>query len=79
MRDSFKIDCGIRNEKREITGYGCFADNYDSNKAGRHENTYWGGMVKLSQKILAGCGSEKPYVGPSVIPYGNSQESTYKL
>ena len=31
--DSFKIYCRIRNEKREIAGYGYFADNCDSNQA----------------------------------------------
>ena len=34
MRDSFKIDVEMRDEKQKITGYGRHTENCDSNQAG---------------------------------------------
>ena len=48
MRDSFKIDDGMRNKKQKITRYGRYAENCDSNQVGK--DSQWGGMTRLSQK-----------------------------
>ena len=34
MWDSFKIDCGMRDEKQKIAGHGCYTENCESNQAG---------------------------------------------
>lgn len=34
MRDSFKVDGGMRVEKQKITGYGCYTETCDSKQVG---------------------------------------------
>ena len=59
MRDSFKVDGGMRVEKQKITRYGHYAENCDAYQSVPRKilRVELNGGIK--PKTLAGCGIEK--------------------
>ena len=48
IRESLKIDCGMRDKKQKIIRYRRYALDHTLSEAGRDTHSYWDGMAGLN-------------------------------